>query len=154
MLCSEDDGRWKQGWERWMQHVMSDVSGTLRVIPDSLIYLLVTVRAVPAESAPRGNKFARLGTSRGALPSCDWFIKFWRQSDCLWWILGNAVCPWYIMVADGETNLLVFFFLRYVRYSMRYSRFKLVPIWLGHVCCAWYGADEDAPRSMPEDRTV
>ena len=37
----------------------------LRVIPDSLIYLLVTVRAVPAESAPRGNKFARSTTSCG-----------------------------------------------------------------------------------------
>ena len=41
------------------------VCHSLRVIPDSLIYLLVTVRAVPAESAPRGNKFARSTTSCG-----------------------------------------------------------------------------------------
>ena len=40
----------------------------LRVIPDSLIYLLVTVRAVPAESAPRGNKFPRSITFRGFFP--------------------------------------------------------------------------------------
>ena len=40
-----------------------DLASLLRVIPDSLIYLLVTVRAVPAESAPRGNKFSRSATS-------------------------------------------------------------------------------------------
>ena len=47
----------------------------LRVIPDSLIYLLVTVRAVPAESAPRGNKFARPTTSRDLHEEFDQLIN-------------------------------------------------------------------------------